>query len=119
MIEFIELLNEAVSKDPLEPDYLELAQEQPVNQYQDYCNYDEIIIINHITNFSNNCGFHSIDRQPMVGKCYIFFCLQKEIYKMDTNNNNHTNRNKKSELRFDEAPASWNTCYVDPQGFDY
>ena len=35
-----------------------------------------------------------------------------------TANNNHTNGIKASELSFDEAPASWNTKYVDPNGFE-
>jgi hypothetical protein len=37
---------------------------------------------------------------------------------MNANNNNHTNGTKTSELRFDEAPASWNTRYLDPNGFE-
>ena len=36
---------------------------------------------------------------------------------MNTNNNN-TNTSKTSELSFDEAPASWNTRYIDPNGFE-
>jgi hypothetical protein len=34
-IDLIDLLNEAANKDPLEPDYQELAQEQPISQNQD------------------------------------------------------------------------------------
>ena len=34
------------------------------------------------------------------------------------NDNNHTNTSKTSELSFDEAPASWNTRYIDPNGFE-
>ena len=37
---------------------------------------------------------------------------------MDANNNNHFNGTKTSELSFDEAPASWNTRYLDPNGFE-
>ena len=37
---------------------------------------------------------------------------------MDANNNNHVNGTKTSELSFDEAPASWNTRYLDPNGFE-
>ena len=37
---------------------------------------------------------------------------------MNANNNNHTNGAKTSELSFDEAPASWNTRYMDPNGFE-
>jgi hypothetical protein len=37
---------------------------------------------------------------------------------MNANNNNHTNGTKNSELSFDEAPASWNTRYLDPNGFE-
>ena len=33
-------------------------------------------------------------------------------------NNNHTNGNTTNELSFDEAPASWNTRYVDQNGFE-
>jgi hypothetical protein len=37
---------------------------------------------------------------------------------MNANNNNHTNGTKNSESSFDEAPASWNTRYLDPNGFE-
>ena len=37
---------------------------------------------------------------------------------MDANNNNHTNGTKSSEQLFTEAPASWNTRYLDPHGFE-
>ena len=37
---------------------------------------------------------------------------------MDANNNKHVNGTKTSELSFDEAPASWNTRYLDPNGFE-
>jgi hypothetical protein len=37
---------------------------------------------------------------------------------MNANTNNHVNGTKTSELSFDEAPASWNTRYLDPNGFE-
>jgi hypothetical protein len=37
---------------------------------------------------------------------------------MNANNNNHTNGTKTSEQLFNEAPASWNTRYLDPNGFE-
>lgn len=37
---------------------------------------------------------------------------------MNANNNNHTNGTKTSEQLFSEAPASWNTRYLDPNGFE-
>jgi len=37
---------------------------------------------------------------------------------MNANTNNHANGTKTSELSFDEAPASWNTRYLDPNGFE-
>jgi hypothetical protein len=37
---------------------------------------------------------------------------------MNANNNNHNNDIKTSVLSFDEAPASWNTRYIDPNGFE-
>ena len=37
---------------------------------------------------------------------------------MNANNSNHTNGTKTSELSFDEAPACWNTRYLDPNGFE-
>jgi hypothetical protein len=37
---------------------------------------------------------------------------------MNTNNNNHTNGNKVNEQLFSEAPASWNTRYLDLNGFE-
>ena len=33
--EFLDLLTEEASKDPSEPDWLELSQQQPISQYQD------------------------------------------------------------------------------------
>lgn len=33
-------------------------------------------------------------------------------------NVNHTNGTKTSEQLFNEAPASWNTRYIDPNGFE-
>jgi hypothetical protein len=36
---------------------------------------------------------------------------------MNANNNNHTNGTKASDLSFDEAPASFNTRYITPDGF--
>ena len=33
-------------------------------------------------------------------------------------NHNHTNGTKTTDLTFDEAPASWNTRYIDPNGFE-
>jgi hypothetical protein len=37
---------------------------------------------------------------------------------MAANNNNQPNGTKSSDLSFDEAPASWNTRYLDPNGFE-
>ena len=37
---------------------------------------------------------------------------------MNANNNNPTNGTKTSEQLFSEAPASWNTRYIDPNGFE-
>ena len=37
---------------------------------------------------------------------------------MNTNNNPHPNGAKTSDQPFPEAPASWNTKYVDPSGFE-
>ena len=37
---------------------------------------------------------------------------------MNANNNNHTNGTKSNELSFEEAPASWNNRYQDPNGFE-
>jgi hypothetical protein len=37
---------------------------------------------------------------------------------MNANNNNHTSANKINEQLFSEAPASWNTRYLDPNGFE-
>ena len=37
---------------------------------------------------------------------------------MNGNSNTHTNGSKSSELSFDEAPASWNTRYLSPEGFE-
>lgn len=37
---------------------------------------------------------------------------------MNANNNNHTNGTTTSEQLFSEAPASWNTRYLDPNGFE-
>ena len=37
---------------------------------------------------------------------------------MNANNNNSTNGTKTSEQLFSEAPASWNTRYIDPNGFE-
>ena len=37
---------------------------------------------------------------------------------MNANNNNHTNGIKTAEQLFSEAPASWNTRYLDPNGFE-
>jgi hypothetical protein len=36
---------------------------------------------------------------------------------MNANNNNHNNGTKASDLSFDEAPASFNTRYITPDGF--
>ncbi len=37
---------------------------------------------------------------------------------MNANNNNHKNSTKVNELSFEEAPASWNTKYLSPEGFE-
>ena len=37
---------------------------------------------------------------------------------MNANNHNHTNGNQASEQPFSEAPASWNTRYLSPEGFE-
>jgi hypothetical protein len=46
------------------------------------------------------------------------FISRKETISMDANDNNHTNSTKISEQLFSEAPASWNTRYLDPHGFE-
>src|SRR4030042_7038354 len=43
----------------------------------------------------------------------LFFCLTERRYAMDANNNHN---NKVSD--FPEAPASWKTRYIDPNGFE-
>src|SRR4030042_2963723 len=43
----------------------------------------------------------------------LFFCLTERRYAMDANNNHNNKVND-----FPEAPASWNTRYVDPNGFE-
>src|SRR4030042_5258812 len=43
----------------------------------------------------------------------LFFCLTERRYAMDANNNHNNKVND-----FPEAPASWNTRYIDPNGFE-
>jgi hypothetical protein len=37
---------------------------------------------------------------------------------MNANNNNQANGTKNCQSSFDEAPAGWNTRYLDPNGFE-
>jgi hypothetical protein len=54
---------------------------------------------------------------PFGGEA-LFFCLSERRNSMNANNNNQTNGTKTKGQLFNEAPASWNTHYLDPNGFD-